>query len=426
MAITRRQFLRRSAITAVGLNFGSPLLERIAWGAPRRGAKTASTDRVVVTINLFGGNDGLNTVVPLGQYDRYRELRPKLGLDRDVVLPLQNAPDIGLNPGMTALASLYAAGKVAVIVGAGAPQDAEGLFDHEASQYDFQSADITHAADTTQPTGWLGRYLDSVAEGSVSPGIDFGGGSLVVSGHEREALTITSIDQFQVQPGFDSDARLAAYTDIQRIPHTASGVGERNRQVRLTAIEQSQIVRDATADYQPAVTYPDDNYLGDTLQQTAKLITADLGVRAIAVGTDGYDTHAAQNDGAGNGQLGYHDFLLNTVSEAVSAFYQDLAGHGVADRVVILTFSEFGRRPEENNDVGTDHGYGSVMFAVGNPVRGGVYGEYPSLDDDKLVLDGNLDTSVDFRQVYATVLANYLGADPSPVLGGNFDVLGFL
>src|SRR5204862_5334102 len=94
MAITRRQFLRRSAITAVGLNFGSPLLERVAWGAPRRGAKTASNDRVIVTINLFGGNDGLNTVVPLAQYDRYRELRPTIGIDRAAALALQNAPDI--------------------------------------------------------------------------------------------------------------------------------------------------------------------------------------------------------------------------------------------------------------------------------------------------------------------------------------------
>jgi uncharacterized protein (DUF1501 family) len=150
----------------------------------------------------------------------------------------------------------------------------------------------------------MGRYLDSVQEGVVSPGIDLGGGSLVMTGSQREALTITSIDQFQVQPGFDGEARSAAYNDIQNIPHTASGVGERNRQVRLAAIRQSEIVREATQSYQPLVAYPEDNYLAETLLQTAKLITADLGVRGVAVGTDGYDTHAAQNDGAGGGQLG--------------------------------------------------------------------------------------------------------------------------
>lgn len=426
MAIDRRQFLRRSAITAVGVSFGSPLLERVAWGRPGRGAKTASNDKVIVTLNLFGGNDGMNTVIPIDQYDRYRELRPHLGIDREITLGLPNAPDFALNPGMTAVRDLYAQGRVAVILGVGVPPDSRALFDHEGAQYEFQTADVTHAADTTTPTGWLGRWLDTVNEGTVSPGIDFGGGTLVMTGHQREALTITSIDQFQVQPGFDSDARIAAYDDIQNIPHTASGVGERNRQVRLASIQQSSVVRNATADYQPAVEYPQDNYLAETLQQTAKLITADLGVRGIAVGTDGYDTHAAQNDGASATDLGYHDFLLNTWSEAVSAFYADLVAHGQADRVVLLTISEFGRRPEENNDQGTDHGYGSVMFAVGNPVHGGVYGSYPSLAEDRLVFDGNVDVTTDFRRVYATVLGNYLGADPAPVLGGSFDPLGFL
>jgi uncharacterized protein (DUF1501 family) len=426
MAIDRRQFLRRSAITAVGLSFGSPLLERVAWGAPRRAAKAASNDKVIVTLNLFGGNDGLNTVVPLAQYDRYRQLRPKIGIDREAALPLQNAPDVALNPGMTAIRDLYAQGRVAVVLGAGVPPESRALFDHEGAQYEFQTADVTHAGDTTAPTGWLGRWLDSVNEGTVSPGIDFGGGSLVMTGRQREALTITSIDQFQVQPGFDSDARTAAYDDIQGIPHTASGVGERNRQIRLASIQQSSVVREATAGYEPAVEYPQDNYLAETLQQTAKLITADLGVRGVAVGTDGYDTHAGQTDGGGDGELGYHDYLLNTWSEAVSAFYFDLAAHGQADRVVLLTMSEFGRRPEENNDLGTDHGYASVMFAVGNPVRGGVYGEYPSLDEDRLVFDGNVDITTDFRRVYATVLGPYLGADPGPVLGGSFEPLGFL
>jgi uncharacterized protein (DUF1501 family) len=425
MAITRRQFLRRSAITAVGLNFGSPLLERVAWGAPR-GARGASTDKVIVTINLYGGNDGLNTVVPLSQYDRYRELRPTIGVDRDRALALANAPDFALNPGMSALHGLYGQGKVAVIVGAGAPPDARGLFDHEASQYEFQSGDVTHRTDTTRPTGWVGRYLDSVQEGVVSPGVDLGGGALVVNGAQREALTLTSIDQFQVQPSFDYDARLAAYTDIQNMPHSGSGVGERNRQVRVAAIEQSSVVREAVASYTPAVEYPEDNYLAETLLQTAKLITADLGVRAVAVGTDGYDTHAAQNDGGGGGELGYHDYLLNSVSESIAAFYADLAAHGAADRVVLLAFSEFGRRPEENGDAGTDHGFGSVMFAVGNAVRGGVYGEHPSLEEEDLVLDGNVDVTTDFRRVYATVLANFLGADPAPVLGGGFEPMGFL
>jgi uncharacterized protein (DUF1501 family) len=149
MAITRREFLRRSAITAIGLNFGSPLLGRAAYAAGRTAA--ASTDKVVVTLNLFGGNDGLNTVVPLDQYARYRQLRPTLGIDRDLLLPLKNASDFALNPGMGALHELYGSGKVAVVTGVGTPPDARGLFDHEAAQYEFQSGDVAHASDSTAP-----------------------------------------------------------------------------------------------------------------------------------------------------------------------------------------------------------------------------------------------------------------------------------
>ena len=139
--------------------------------------------------------------------------------------------------------------------------------------------------------------------------------------------------------------------------------------MRLSAIRQSEIVRERTATYEPGVAYPADNYLGETLLQTAKLISADIGVRGVAVGTGGYDTHAAQRDGD------YHEFLLQTVGDAVAAFYADLAAHGIADRVLTVVFSEFGRRPEENGDAGTDHGYGSVMFAVGDAHDLGVGGD---------------------------------------------------
>jgi uncharacterized protein (DUF1501 family) len=422
MAITRRQFLRNSAITAVGLSFSSPLLSKAAIAGPRRGGARAGTDRVIVTLNLYGGNDGLNTVVPISQYDLYSRMRRRIGIPREQLLTLPDATDFGLNPGMTALHELYAQGKVAVINGVGAPADAPGLFDHAAAQYDFQTGDVMHTAYTSSPSGWVGRYLDSVAEGIVTPGIDFGGGRLVVAGRSREPLTISSIEQFQIQPSFDSEARLAAYSRIMEIPNSESGTAERNRMVRAQALEQSRIVRERTAGYEPAVPYPspDENYLSYSLLQCAQLITADLGVRALSVAHDGYDTHAGQNDG------GYHDFLLQSVSDAVAAFYGDLAAHGAADRVLTLIFSEFGRRPEENNDAGTDHGYGSVAFAIGAGVRGGVYGEYPSLEEDRLVLDGNVDVTVDFRSVYATILANYFDTDPGALLGGDFPILGFM
>ena len=186
MKITRRRFLRNSAITAVGLSFSSPLLDLPAFAAGRRAASSrraasrlASGDKVVVALNLFGGNDGLNALVPISQYDRYTELRPRIAIPRERLLTLQNAPDLALNPAMSGLHALYGEGKVAVLPGVGAPHDAYGLFDHEASQYLFQTGDVTGSATVEVPSGWVGRWLDSVDEGEVAPGINFGGGGLV-------------------------------------------------------------------------------------------------------------------------------------------------------------------------------------------------------------------------------------------------------
>ena len=428
MKITRRRFLRNSAITAVGLSFSSPLLDLPAFASrARRGAsRLTSGDKVVVAVNLFGGNDGLNTLVPLSQYDRYRELRPKIGFERDRLLALQNAPDLALNPAMSSLHQLYGEGKVAILPGVGAPHDAYGLFDHEASQYLFQTGDVTGSATVDVPSGWVGRWLDSVDEGEVAPGINFGGGNLVLRGRQREALSIDSIESFQVSPGFDGEARAAAYADIMAITASAGGVAERNRALRSQVIHQSEIVRERTAGYEPGVEYPVDNYLADSLRESAMLISAGLGVRALSVGFDGFDTHAGQNDGASETELGYHDYLLNSVSEAIAAFYRDLAAHGLSENVLVYVFSEFGRRPEENNDKGTDHGLGSVAFVVGDAVRGGVYGDHPSLAEADLVLDGNVDAPTDFRSLYASILAGFLGVDPAPILGGNFPVLSLI
>jgi uncharacterized protein (DUF1501 family) len=383
-------------------------------------------DKIVVILNLFGGNDFLNTVVPVGQFDRYRAIRPDLHIPLERALALPGRDDVALNPGMTAMRDLYAAGKLAVVVGAGAPRDAEGLFDHEASQLNLQSGGTTGSSFTSAPTGWVGRYLDTVGGGTVPPGVNVGGASLVLAGAEREALTIFSIDSFGITPGFDSGARLAAYRRIQSGSATAGAPAALGRERRLQVLDLAGTIHERTAAYAPAVEYPRDNPVADALLQCAKLIGAGLGIRALAVGADGFDTHAAENDGASATDLGNHDYLLMTVSDAVAAFYADMAAHGLGDRVLLLAFSEFGRRAYQNTDNGTDHGFAGGMFVVGDAVRGGVYGEYPSLDEDRLVFDGNLDVTVDFRSVYATVVGSYLGADPAPILGGEYPMLGFV
>lgn len=414
---TRREFLKKAAIATAGLAAGPRLFAR--------GASAAASDKVVVLLNFYGGNDGLNTVIPLGQYDRYRRLRSQIGFARESILGLSGEPDFGLNPGMSALRDLYNSGRVAVINGLGTPQETSGLFDHSAGQFVFQTCDTVRAATAAPPTGWLGRYLDTVESGVVSTGIDMGGGRLALTGSSTTPLTISSIDQFQLELSFDADSRLAAYRRIMGIPNGESTVAETNRLTRVEALEQSGIIVDRTSDYAPAATYPEDSWLGYQLYQTAALINADLGIRAVAVYSGGYDTHSGQDSDYGGG-LGYHDVLLKDVSDSVAAFYADIEAHGHSDRVVVMTLSEFGRRAYENNDHGTDHGFSSVGFVVGKPVKGGVYGTYPSLDEDDLVLDGNTDMTTDFRSVYSTLAARFLGVDPVPLVGGTFPQLGFL
>jgi uncharacterized protein (DUF1501 family) len=414
MSQSRRQFIKRAACGAVGLTVFEPLLAKGAGAA-----LAAAGDKVLVVVNLFGGNDGLNTVVPLKEYDRYRQMRPTLAHARDALLPLAGQPDFGLNPAMAGLQGLFNQGKVAILNGVGVPRNATGLLDHAAQQFEFQTCDIVRASSGLPPTGWLGRYLDGVPGGLVSPGIDMGGGKLMLTGSSFDPLTINSIEELQLQVTFDEDDRLAAYSDIMAIPHIGSPVGEINRTLRVDGLAQSAAIRSATASYVPSVTYPDSN-LGSNLEQCARIIYGNLGVRALGVGIGGFDTHGEQNDG------GYHDGLLQETSDAIAAFYADLKAHGLSSRVLILTISEFGRTPFENGARGSDHGLGSVSFAIGDSVVGGIHGSYPHLGDDWLVFGDLLDVTTDFRSVYATAFADFMSVDPVPLVGGSFPALGYL
>ena len=232
-------------------------------------------------------------------------------------------------------------------------------------------------------------------------------------------MTINSIDDLRLYLNFEEDERKAAYANIVNITN-ANSVADYNRIVRKNAMDQADIIINATSAYVPAVQYPQDSWFGYQLQQCAQIIAADLGVKAFTVGADGFDTHSGQNNG------NYHQGLLQDVSDSIGAFYADLAAHGISDRVLILTISEFGRRPYDNNDGGTDHGYGTIAFAIGDSVTGGLYGTYPALDDQYLVFDGNMDVTTDFRSVYSTALAHFLNVDPVPLVGGSFPLLNFV
>ena len=359
--------------------------------------------------------------MPLDQYDRYRALRPTLALDRDQLLPLGDAPGLAFHPRLGALAGLYAAGRVAVVPGAGFPLDSDGLFDHESCQRGVQSGVVRNQIATT--SGWLGRWLDGVSGGPVvPPGVDLGGGGLVLRGVAHAPLSVYSISDFQLWPwAEDSDRLLGFHRRIQEGSTEANPAAALNRTQRLAALDASSELVDRAGSYEPAVPYPEGYPLADSLRECAALITGGFGVRALTVGADGFDTHSSQRADVGGGR-GLHDALLEEVSEAVAAFHADLDAQGLGDRVLSVVYSEFGRRAYENSDRGTDHGLGSAMLAVGRPVTGGVYGTYPSLSDAGLVRGGNLDVTVDFRSVYATVLGGFLGGrsrpDPGRELSG--------
>ncbi len=428
MAITRRQLLR--AGVAGGLawtSFGA--LERAAagvGGAARRAARLATGDTVLVVVNLMGGNDGLNTVVPLRQYARYRALRPTIGVARQRLLPLAGfEQDFALNPAMSALARLFTQGRLAVIPGAGCPRDAQGLFDHEASAQNFLTGTTFGSAPPSTPSGWVGRFLDGVGPGSLPAGISFSNAPLLLTGVTSSPLALYALNGFGVYPSDDGEARYAAYQTLQHVT-AAPGVAERNRQLRAQVLLLGGDLQSIRSDYAVAdgVTYPD-TYLASSLRDCAALIAARRGVRALDVSLSGFDTHADEELGPPDATA-YHEALWRNVSESIAAFQADIEGHGLGDTVLTLVFSEFGRRPVENNDLGTDHGFAGPMFAIGTSVHANVWGDYPDLRDDRLVLDGNLDVTVDFRTVYATVLERHLGVDPGPILGGEFGRLGFL
>src|SRR5262245_34357805 len=233
MPISRRRFVQTGALAAVGLGglalgggaLAATARRRAGFSAPTpaaAAAAAASNGKIVVVVNLFGGNDGLNTIIPLqaAQYNKYRALRPTLRYDLPQLLTLNGQPDFGLNPAMTGFQSLFNQGKLAILNGVSVPDSAVGLFDHETGQYEFQSCDLYRSV-TSAPTGWLGRFLDTITPGQVSPGIDLGGGRLMLTGNTSAPVSINSVNNFKLQvTQYDTTKRRAAYASAMAIPST--------------------------------------------------------------------------------------------------------------------------------------------------------------------------------------------------------------
>ena len=392
-----------SGLAVIGQTDG--LFSRALAQAPLAGGD----DRVLVVVNFQGGNDGLNTVVPFGM-PAYYKYRPSLAVPQNDVLRINDT--LGLNPSLKAFKDMYDKGQVAIVQGVGYPKPD---YSH------FRSTEIwqTAAPDAYVSTGWLGRYLDGA---NLPPENLFN--AVAIADVLPEVLVADRVDVAAIAQlngyGLASDRSKSLGRDAFHSFVTDNNVPFHSPYLAQVAQIEDHAQRGAeelpqlVAGYKAAATYPA-TPIGRSLALAAQIAGSKLGTRVLFVQLGSFDTHTTQK--------GTQDRLLADFADAIAAFYTDLAAHGNDNRVLTMTFSEFGRRVAENGSRGTDHGSAAPLFVIGGGVKGGLYGEHPSLD----ALDnGNLRYTTDFRSVYATVLEKWLKRPSSGIVGAGFTPLPLL
>jgi uncharacterized protein (DUF1501 family) len=416
---TRREFLT-TGLKGAGLLAASTFVP--AFVTRTAAATGAGRDAsILVVVQLSGGNDGLNTVVPFSN-DLYGSARPTLRLQGDQTLKLNDR--LGLHPALAAFRGEYDAGRLAIVQNVGYPNP---------NRSHFRSMEIWHTgADDTKPRaieGWLGRYFDAQCAGadpakrSGEIGVSFGKVMpQAFRNRSNVGLAVNDPNTFQWNPSGDT----ATFAKIQervfeKINKPASGGSQMAgaggisgnepatidflRHTAMNAVVAGDSMRAILRQEKNKAQYPD-SQLAAQLQMVARLVTGDFPSRVYYVSQGGYDTHADQ--------LGNHARLLGDFSASVGAFLDDLRRQKSSDRVAVLAFSEFGRRVAENGSRGTDHGAAAPMFLFGDSIKGGLHGEPPDLTD---LVDGDVRHKIDFRQVYASLLDGWLGVPAQGVLG---------
>lgn len=407
---TRREFFRLSA-QGIGLLAFSQFAPRFLVQSALAQSPRPEKDRsILVLVQLAGGNDGLNTLIPFEDADYYR-LRPVLGIPKDKVLRAGDTQ--GFHPAMTAMHGLFHDGKLAVVQNVGYPNP---------NRSHFRSGEIWQTAsdsDQVLGTGWVGRYLDNACAGTpagdhdpvavhITTGVPqaytsarehptFGLLPSGISMHENEQTRIL-LEKMALAPDAAVSAGSASF-----LQHTYMD----------TLVTERKVERMLDG-YRPAIAYPR-NAFGESLRNVAALIAAGLPTRVYFVSLPGFDTHA--------NQLPQQARLLGELSDGLAAFQKDLESHRLDGQVLTMTFSEFGRRPSENDSHGTDHGTAAPLFVMGTRVKSGLHGTAPSL---RVAHNQDLTFSTDFRQVYGTALDRWLGCPSAPVLGRKFQPVGFV
>ena len=372
-------------------------------------------DPVLAVLSLSGGNDGLNTVIPYSN-PLYRDYRPTLGIPEGQIIPLND--DLGFHPTMGPLKKFWDEGKLAIFLGVGY---------QNPSYSHFRSMDIWHTCepDKIGTEGWLGRVLKEIDPNAenVLTGVNFGRGlprALVMEG--VPVASVGNLETYGLLTGIDGeDQRNEALDVFGRMYSPAMGSGAVLDYIHSTgtnALKGADILATAPDKYTSNVEYSN-TVVGQYMKNIAQTHLAEFGSRVLYTTSpyNSFDTHA--------NQASLHSGLWSDVSNNVETFFQDLHDHNASDNVMLVMFTEFGRRISDNGS-GTDHGAGGVAFVVGDHVKGGIYGEYPSLEPSQQEEGGNLRYNMDFRSIYTTIVEDYFKMDPQPIVGGSFEKVSFL
>ncbi|WP_043584560.1 DUF1501 domain-containing protein [Geminisphaera colitermitum] len=416
---TRREFLRYSA-QGIGLlafaRFAPSFLVQSTL------AQTPAPERdrtILVLVQLAGGNDGLNTVVPY-QNDNYYKLRPTISLKKDTLLDLDGS--VGLHPSCAAMHEMFKDGKLGVIQNVGYPNP---------NRSHFRSMEIWETAsgsDQSLATGWIGRFLDNACAGAPAPA------ATAVTERDPEAVHMSA----EVPQSFGSQNPHSTFglslagrggrdnkSSVQLLENLISHSGHDDpghdhsngsflQATMMDALVTEKKVQRVLGAYKAGSTYPGNGF-ANSLRNVAALIASGFSTRVYFVSLGGFDTH--------NNQAPQHANLLRNLSEGLAAFQKDLESKGLADQVLTMTFSEFGRRPAENESKGTDHGTAAPLFVMGSKLQGTMHGTAASLDIERR---DDLKFSTDFRQIYATVLDRWLACPAKSILGADYEPMAFV
>jgi len=419
MLIKRRSVLRTIAGAACTPLFLEAMSAEAASG----------NDLIVVVVGLNGGNDGLNTVIPLKQYGLYNALRTPVGSGGTIAYPLaqlsltafdsspthtpNQSTEFAFSPDMVPMRQLYATGKLAVIAGVGLPSAELAPQSHFNGWSDWSTGRINVDA-ASIPPGWLGASLSTLPSGSLGPTVSVAGAELVTSSATSQGLVVNTPSDFDLNipyyiPQFNLGEAFQKMLSLRTTTAAAAGA-QKVTNATINAVGAMQSFGQLAGDYPTQL-----SDLGRQLQAITQMIAGRSGIRGYVAVSGGYDTHSDQNN--------THPALVQDLSTSLQQFYTYLKQKKLSQNVVIVTISDFGRTPSANLSLGTDHGSASVAFALGDMVKGGVYGDYPSLKTFDAT--GNLAVNVDFRNMLSDII-QAMGGNATTVLGKTYPKLGFI